>query len=63
MRTIRVTGKGLTRLKELDQKQTESLLRKLHAEIFKMYDISKSDLEELVKNVYEGVVRMYDKDK
>jgi len=48
---------------ELDQKQTESLLRKLHAGIFKMYDITQSDLEELVKNVYEGVVRMYDKDK
>jgi hypothetical protein len=42
---------------ELDQKQTESLLRKLHAGIFKMYDISESDLEKLVKNVYEGVVR------
>ena len=42
---------------ELDQNKTESLLRKLHEGIFKMYDITKSDLEELVKNVYEGVIR------
>ena len=42
---------------ELDQNQTETLLRKLHEGIFKMYDITKSDLEELVKKVYEGVVR------
>jgi hypothetical protein len=42
---------------ELDQKQTESLLRKLDAGIFDLYDITKSDLEELVKKVYEGVVK------
>ncbi len=42
---------------ELDQNQTESLLKKLHEGIFKMYDISKSDLEELVKDVYEGVMK------
>lgn len=42
---------------ELDQNQTEYLLRRLDAEMFKMYDITKSDLEELVKKVYEGVVR------